>query len=127
MREIFLKDLAEISVGVSISRMRDKSLNNGNIEKYITPKSINKNSINDREIENIFVGDEVNKIKRTKIDDILIKTTTPFDSVLIDEDHQGLIYNSFCINLTLKLDLVDSKYIYAILNTSYIRSKLEKR
>ena len=128
MKEVYLKEILEINVGVSISRVKEKVYEGGIKAKFISPKSISNNFIKDEEIEEIKVRSATYQaIKKTKLGDILIKTTSPFDMVLIDKKHTGLIYNSFCINLNLKNIDFDSKYVFAYLNTEYIQKKLENK
>ncbi len=129
MKEVILKEVASIGVGVSMSRIKEKDriYENSKEVRFINPKSICKNKIKDKEIEIVSIEQSNDKVKMTQINDILVKTTSPFDAVLIDKKHEGLLYNSFCINITIQADLIDSSYVFAFLNTAFVRNKLEKR
>lgn len=128
MEEVYLREISKINVGISISRAKEISYEDGIKSKFISPKSISNNSIKDKEIEEIEVRRVVYKAtKKTNIGDILIKTTYPFNAVLIDKGHTELMYNSFCINVTIDSNDFDAKYIFALLNTKFIQNKLENK
>ena len=127
MEKIKLKKETNMSIGIPITRIKEKTYEDGIEVGFITPKSINSNRIIDKEIEKLEISKQTYEVRKTKKNDILIKTTSPFDIVLIDEEHEGLMYNSFCINITLKSNTFDAKYIFAYLNTNYVKNKLESK
>ncbi|MCI8548880.1 MAG: restriction endonuclease subunit S, partial [Bacilli bacterium] len=127
MEEFYIKEIAKTNIGISRTRAEEKN-ENGIIVKFISPKAISNNSIKAEEIEQIKVQKRIYETaKKTKKGDILIKTTTPFEIVLINEEYAGLMYNSFCINLTVENLKFSEKYIYAYLNTEFIKNKLQNR
>lgn len=128
MKEVYLKEIAKINIGISITRAKERKYENGIKSKFISPKSISNNYIKHEEIEELEVRSTVYKTaNKTKIGDILIKTTSPFDTVLIEKEDIGLMYNSFCINVTIVNKEFDKKYIFAYLNTEFIQNKLENK
>lgn len=127
MEEKCLKEIAQIKVGMSISRIKEKNSLNGVEQKIITPRAIQQNEIIDAELEIIKLEEDDHKLRKTKKDDIILKTTSPFDVVLIDEEHEGLFYNSFCIDMTVCSKEIESTYLFAFLNTNWIRNKLENK
>ena len=127
MEEICLNKVAQISVGNANTRLKEKIYEDGIEIKFITPKSIKNNFIEDKEIEKMNLRREDIKIRTTQENDIIVKTTTPFDVVFIDKKHEGLLYNSFCINITVDSEIMDSKFLFAFLNTKFIKNKLENK
>ena len=107
MEEICLNKVAQISVGNANTRLKEKIYEDGIEIKFITPKSIKNNFIEDKEIEKMNLRREDIKIRTTQENDIIVKTTTPFDVVFIDKKHEGLLYNSFCINITVDSEIMD--------------------
>ncbi len=127
MEEKYLKEMVQTNVGMSISRIKEKSNQEGIEQKIITPRAIQQNEIKDAELEIIKIENDDHKLRKTKKGDIIVKTTSPFDVVLIDEQHEGLFYNSFCIDMTVSSEELESTYLFAFLNSKWIRNKLENK
>ncbi len=127
MEERYLKDIAQIKVGMSISRMKEKISEVGIEQKVITPRAIQHNGIKDKELEIIKIKNDMINLRKTQKDDIILKTTSPFDIVLIDEKHEGLFYNSFCLDITVFSKEMESAYVFAVLNSKRIKDKLENK
>ncbi len=127
MEEKYLKEMVQTNVGMSISRIKEKSNQEGIEQKIITPRAIQQNEIKDAELEIIKIENDDHKLRKTKKGDIIVKTTSPFDVVLIDEQHEGLFYNSFCIDMTVSSEKLESTYLFAFLNSKWIRNKLENK
>ncbi len=127
MEEKYLKEMVQTNVGMSISRIKEKSNQEGIEQKIITPRAIQQNEIKDAELEMIKIENDDHKLRKTKKGDIIVKTTSPFDVVLIDEQHEGLFYNSFCIDMTVSSEELESTYLFAFLNSKWIHNKLENK
>ncbi len=127
MEEKYLKEMVQTNVGMSISRIKEKENQEGIEQKIITPRAIQQNEIKDAELEIIKIENDDHKLRKTKKGDIIVKTTSPFDVVLIDEQHEGLFYNSFCIDMTVSSEELESTYLFAFLNSKWIRNKLENK
>ncbi len=127
MEEKYLKEMVQTNVGMSISRIKEKENQEGIEQKIITPRAIQQNEIKDAELEIIKIENDDHKLRKTKKGDIIVKTTSPFDVVLIDEQHEGLFYNSFCIDMTVSSEELESTYLFAFLSSKWIRNKLENK
>lgn len=130
MKEKEIKEIKEISdmiIGIPITRIKERRYEDGIEIGFINPKSINNNRIIDEEIERLEISNKIYQSRKTRENNILIKTTSPFDMVLIDKKHENLMYNSFCINITITDKMFDERYVFAYLNTRFIKEKLENK
>lgn len=95
--------------------------------KVLTPSAIT-NGIDLDTLDDITIDMNTimnRKIKTTHIQDIILKLTTPYDSILINSGYEGLIVPSyFAILREFDLRVINYKYLAFILNSTYGRSRL---
>lgn len=127
MEEKTIKEISNINIGLPITRLKKREYEDGIEVGFINPKAINNNRIIDQEIEKLEISSQTYQKRKTKESNILIKTTTPFDIVLIDKEHENLMYNSFCINIVITDSIFDARYVFTYLNTKFIKDKLENK
>lgn len=112
--QIMTRVTAEDEVGEAVSVLVPKAIVNGIIVKEHLGKAILNKSI---DLE-----------KYTRAGDVVIKLSTPYDAAFVSEDCAGLAIPSFCAVIRIKEECeVDSKYVSAFLNTSYVRENLTSK
>ena len=118
----------EIISGTVLNRVRVDHSSDSTIDlKVLMPKAIS-DGIDLESLDEITVEIESiaqRKIKTTMIEDIVLKLTTPFDSVLITDDSLGLVVPSyFAILRSYDFQNINPKYLAFVLNSSYGKSRL---
>jgi restriction endonuclease S subunit len=85
--------------------------------RTIVAKSIASGYLDD---DNIVINNyktRCDEKRITKVNDIVIKITTPFAAALIDEAHEGLLVSSFCMIINNLPDNLLPEYLVAYLNS----------
>lgn len=118
------EDIATISVGQILTRIgsEDSELQ----YTVLHPRAINNGSINDDQLDEIKSSKEIDGDKITKKDDIVIKLSTPYEAVVIDDNHSGLLIPSFCAVFRCK-EKINPYYICALINSSFIKEKIKSK
>ena len=124
--DVTLGTLCSVKTGVSMSRAKKAAENGGASEaRVIVSSAIENGRIVDEEV----VTETVSKVKEelyTREGDIILKTSTPYDSVYIDEDHEGLLATSFAVILRpLDETRIDMRYLAAYLSLSQTNERLQ--
>ena len=119
-----LESVATISVGQILTRVLDWKSETK--VKVLQPKAIGNGVIDDDCIEEIPVSKEIDQDKLTRVGDVVIKLSTPYEAVVIDEQHNNLVIPSFCAVLRTNAAL-NSYYICALLNSTYIKEQIKAK
>ena len=126
-----LKEITEdIITGVLTRRVvyegenNDPSLQEG---KILVPKAINDGLIDHSLLQKVKLNREVKEKFYTKMGDVIMKLSTPYDSCTIDrEEDEGLIVPSFSLIIRgLKSDY-DPYFIMAFLSSRYAWNQIER-
>ena len=126
-----LKEITEdIITGVLTRRVvyegenNDPSLREG---KILVPKAINDGLIDHSLLQKVKLIKEVKEKFYTKMGDVIMKLSTPYDSCFIDrEEDEGLIVPSFSLIIRgLKSDY-DPYFIMAFLSSRYAWNQIER-
>lgn len=121
-----LEELCTIKTGAPTSRA--KNIPEG-VEpqelKVLLPRAMQAGSIIDEELATELVG-EVKEENFTREDDVVIKLSTPYDSVCIDKDHEGIMITSFGMVLRKKPGVqLDMQYLSMYLNLPQTNAMLQ--
>ena len=79
--------------------------------KTIVAKTISEGLINDDR-------------KITHEGDIVVKLSSPYNAVIIDKEHEGMLVSSFC-SIIRNVTEIDKKYLVAYLNSEIAQNKLK--
>lgn len=121
-----LEDLCTIKTGAPTSRAKK-------IEEGVKPKSVRvllpramqDGLIIDEELTTEMIG-EVKDENFTHEGDVVIKLSTPYDSVYIDKDHEGIMITSFGMVLRKKSGVgLDMQYLSMFLNSPQTNAVLQ--
>lgn len=126
-----LKDITEsIITGVLTRRIvYDGEDNNPSLKggKILVPKAIDNGLIDHSLLQSVKLERDVKDKFYTKIGDVIMKLSTPYDSCFIDrEEDEGLIVPSFSLIIRgLKSDY-DPYFIMAFLSSRYAWNQIER-
>ena len=126
-----LKDIAEdIITGVLTRRVvydgenNDPSLPDG---KILVPKAINDGLIDHSLLQSVKLNREVKDKFYTKMGDVIMKLSTPYDSCSIDrEEDEGLIVPSFSVIIRGISVEYNPYFIMAFLSSKYAWNQIER-
>lgn len=126
MSVIELDKLAsEIISGTVVSRLESKDGNKIDKIDVLTLKSISNGKIDTEYIQTINVSKRVQDNKLTKYGDIIIKMSTPYDSVYIEKEFEDMIVPSFCCLIRgTQNEIVDPYYLVGYLNSALAKEYL---
>lgn len=126
MSVVELEKLAsEIISGTVISRLESKDVNKIDQIGVLTLKSISNGKIDTEYIQRINVSKRVQDNKLTKYGDIIIKMSTPYDSVFIEKEFEDMIVPSFCCLIRgTQNEMVDPYYLVGYLNSALAKEYL---
>ena len=62
--------------------------------------------------------------KLTHEGDIIVKLSAPYNAVIIDKDHEGMLVSSFC-SIVRNVTQIDKKYLVAFLNSDVAQNQLK--
>ena len=119
-----LKDITEsIITGVLTRRIvYDGEDNNPSLKdgKILVPKAIDNGLIDHSLLQSVKLERDVKDKFYTKMDDVIMKLSTPYDSCTIDrEEDEGLIVPSFSVIIRGIKDGYDPYFIMAFLSSKY--------
>ena len=126
-----LKEITEdIITGVLTRRVvyegenNDPSLQEG---KILVPKAINDGLIDHSLLQKVKLNREVKEKFYTKMGDVIMKLSTPYDSCTIDrEEDEGLIVPSFSVIIRGIKDGYDPYFVMAFLSSKYAWNQIER-
>lgn len=121
-----LEDLCTIKTGAPIGRAKKAAdAENALDARVLIPRAMSGGSI----LEEELVTERVGGVKEdffTKKGDVIIKLSTPHDSVYIDEDHEGILVTSFGMILRAKEGKpLSMRYLSMFLNHPRTLSSLQ--
>lgn len=120
-----LEDIATLSVGQILTRVVTDE--NSEIQyKVLHPKAIGNGVIKDDDLNIMGFVKEVDREKFTRTGDVVIKLSTPYEAVVIDENHADLVIPSFCAVIRTDED-INPYYLCALVNSSYIKDQIKAR
>ena len=126
-----LKEITEdIITGVLTRRVvyegenNDSSLREG---KILVPKAINDGLIDHSLLQKVKLIKEVKEKFYTKMGDVIMKLSTPYDSCTIDrEEDEGLIVPSFSVIIRGIDEKYNPYFIMAFLSSKYAWNQIER-
>ena len=126
-----LKDIAEdIITGVLTRRVvYDGEENNPSLPdgKILVPKAINDGLIDHSLLQSVKLDREVKDKFYTKMGDVIMKLSTPYDSCSIDrEEDEGLIVPSFSVIIRGIGDEYNPYFIMAFLSSKYAWNQIDR-
>lgn len=123
-----LESLATINTGLVTARKQAKEWEKScKSYKTLNLKAINeKGYIDDDLIEEFRAIEEIKTVYLTQMGDIVVRLTTPFTAVLIDEQHEGLIIPSHFVVIRANKKKILPEYLYWLLNTEQVKQELQQ-
>lgn len=126
-----LKDITEsIITGVLTRRIvYDGEDNNPSLKdgKILVPKAIDNGLIDHSLLQSVKLERDVKDKFYTKMDDVIMKLSTPYDSCTIDrEEDEGLIVPSFSVIIRGIKDGYDPYFIMSFLSSKYAWNQIER-
>ncbi len=121
-----LEDLAEITVGQIIARVREAEGSKMVTYKVLQPRSITEGAIIDEFIIEETLSGRIDGNRFSSEGDVVIKLSTPYEAAVIDKEHAGYLVPSFCA-MVKAYKGVSSAYICALINSSYVREQLKAK
>ena len=121
-----LNDLCTIKTGAPTSRAKKipEGIEPKNV-KVLLPRAMQCSAIIDEELATEAVG-EVKDEYFTREGDVIIKLSTPYNSVYIDKAHEGIMVTSFGMVLRRKADAeLDMLYLSMFLNLPQTNAMLQ--
>ena len=120
-------DIATITVGQILTRVELSKKETSELRYTVLhPKAISNGAIIDESLEEIISSKKIGEDKITKSGDVVIKLSTPYEAVVIDENHADLLIPSFCAVFRSSTD-INPYYLCALINSSYIRDKISSK
>ena len=128
LKKVLLKDIENLNIigGQITSRIEAKLDSNkiGEI-KVLTPKAIQNGSCNHKDLGLLNISQEADSKKVTKLGDIVIKLSTPYDACIIKEEDEGLLVPSFCAIINNVPDYISKDYLLAFLNSKVYQNQIK--
>lgn len=123
-----LDELATVKTGLVTARKQAKNLSDM-IAKYrqLNLKAINSRGYIDEELLEEFLANERLRAEYlTQPGDIVVRLTTPYTAVLIDETLSGLVIPSHFVIIRSNGKKIIPEYLYWLLNTEKVKSELQQ-
>ena len=128
LKKVLLKDIENLNIigGQITSRIEAKLDSNkiGEI-KVLTPKAIQNGSCNHKDLGLLNISQEADSKKVTKLGDIVIKLSTPYDACIIKEEDERLLVPSFCAIINNIPDYISKDYLLAFLNSKVYQNQIK--
>lgn len=124
-----LGEIADIVSGQNMTRISASSAPERVLRtvKVLIPKAIVEGMVIEDELGDEEITKEIDAEKCTKVGDIIIKLSSPYDSALIGDGQTGIAIPSFCAAIRLKESTFNKLYLTAVLNTKAVREGLAAR
>ena len=123
-----LDELATVKTGLVTARKQAKNPSDM-IAKYrqLNLKAINSRGYIDEEfLEEFLANERLRAEYLTQPGDIVVRLTTPYTAVLIDEAHSGLVIPSHFVIIRSNGKKIIPEYLYWLLNTEKVKSELQQ-
>ena len=121
-----LGEIANIRSGLVLSRKqaREKTENRYSL---LTLKSIKPDAtVSEGELDVFDAVESLNKEYLTAIGDVVVRTSTPYTSVLIDEKTDGMVVSSNFVIIRCCIDKLLPEYLFWLLNTESVKKDIYK-
>ena len=119
-----LGDVATVRSGLVLSRKQAKVFSDI-VYKSINLKSINAEGYIDKEHLDVYNASEILEPKYiTHKGDILIRLTSPYTAVLIEDDTTDLVVSSNFVIVRTNIEKILPEYLYWLLNTKEMRRRI---
>ncbi len=92
--------------------------------KTIVAKTIAEGLISDNDVVVNDYRTTFDDKKITHEGDIVVKLSSPYNAVIIDKEHEGMLVSSFC-SIIRNVTEIDKRYLVALLNSEYVQSQLK--
>lgn len=117
------KELIEKITGVNvvggqiISRVEAKNNDKVDTVKVLVPRAIVNGMVEHNNLTTLDVKTKLDEKKLTKVGDIVLKLSTPYDACIITANDEGLLVPSFCAIINNIPNYIDKNYLLAFLNS----------
>ena len=92
--------------------------------KTIVAKTVSEGCINEEGIVINNYKAEPDSKRLTREGDIVVKLSSPYNAVIIDRVHEGMLASSFC-SIIRDIEGIDKNYLVAFLNSEVCQKQLE--
>lgn len=119
-----LKNIGKPIGGQVISRVEAKNETEmiGKV-KVLVPKAIKNGIINHQDLLEINLKSEPDENKLTKVGDIVLKLSQPYDAAYITEKDEGILITSFCLVLR-EIDAdINPRYLVLVINSEIYKEQ----
>lgn len=119
-----LKNIGKPIGGQVISRVEAKNETEmiGKV-KVLVPKAIKNGIINHQDLSEINLKSEPDENKLTKVGDIVLKLSQPYDAAYITEKDEGILITSFCLVLR-EIDAdINPRYLVLVINSEIYKEQ----
>ena len=94
--------------------------------RTIVAKTIGDGCINEDGVVINNYKSEPDSKRLTKEGDVVVKLSSPYNAVIIDKDHEGMLVSSFC-TIIRNIKGINKNYLVAFLNSDVCQKQLEAR
>lgn len=122
-----ISDLANVRVGLVLSRKKAKFKQKGNEYKLLTLKSINNDGyINTSDLESFYSEELLGEEYKTQVGDVVIRLSEPNTAIHIDESNTGIIIPSIFAIVRFKSNDIIPEYFIWLFNSSFIKRQIRQ-
>ena len=121
-----LSELAIVRSGLVLSRKQARERTE-NRYSLLTLKSIKSDAtVSEGDLDVFDAVESLNKEYLTAIGDVIVRTSTPYTSVLIDEKTAGMVVSSNFVIIRCCNDILLPEYLFWFLNTESVKKDIFK-
>ena len=121
-----LSELAVVRSGLVLSRKQARERTE-NRYSLLTLKSIKPDAtVSEGDLDVFDAIESLNKEYLTAIGDVIVRTSTPYTSVLIDEKTDGMVVSSNFVIVRCNTDKLLPEYLFWLLNTEAVKKDIFK-
>lgn len=123
-----LSDLAMVRTGLVLARKQAK-IENDIVQKYkqLNLRSINEKGYIDMDLVETFAANEKLRAEYlTQLGDVVVRLTTPYTAVLIDEETVGMVISSHFIVIRSSGKKILPEYLYWLFNTDKVKAVISQ-
>lgn len=121
-----LSELAVVRSGLVLSRKQAR-VKTENRYSLLTLKSIKSDAtVSEGDLDVFDAVESLNKEYLTAIGDVIVRTSTPYTSVLIDEKTAGMVVSSNFVIIRCCNEILLPEYLFWLLNTETVKKDIFK-